>query len=677
MFYKISLRNAKRNISQYLIYFITLVIAAACFYVVLAIESQDVIRFLKTFESHGVNKLLLYIQIIFAACLIIMFFLIVFANHFLIRRRKKEIGVYMMLGMKQSKVFWMLILEGMITSLLALISGLFIGIILSDFISLLSARIFEIQIIGHTFTVSRTAVLETSVGFMIIQIIAIFLQSFSVYRLELANLLYGDTKKKKLKEKTPNFCKLILITGIITLSIAYFNILKYGLLNIPFQILIISIILGFYGTMAVFYGITNLIVNFSKRKKVKYFKGLNAFTSRQIYEQVAGRYLSLGIISLLLFLSISMLSFGCSMALNNEAKKANKLNVFDLTIREYSGREKFIENILNSPEISPYVDSPTVVELGLADLDKFNFDLTDFSNKLMKENNYSKNSIYWSGYIIKGSAYDKALKLAGKEGLNLKTGEIGIYNDANFSCNYNSLEKAIKKNPIIKINNKDYKLVGQVNQTNLVTDTFITISLSFIMNDEDFNKYVDQKNINRFLSFALPKNVVEEEGKIAPTQHILDTFKSKNLDCESSLQSYSRQLFIAIASSYTLIYLGIILLLVTGTVLALQFITEIRDNKIRYQILTDIGASSIQMKKSLYKQIRLYFLLPLSVAMLSGVVAIIELSQLIAVRGFNINNILMETFFAVIILMLIYGLYYMAVRKSASKIIDLMEQRHI
>ena len=97
MFYKISLRNAKRNISQYLIYFITLVIAAASFYVVLAIDSQDVITFLKVFESTAVNKLLIYIQIIFIACLVLMFFLIVFANKFLIKRRRKEMGVYMMM----------------------------------------------------------------------------------------------------------------------------------------------------------------------------------------------------------------------------------------------------------------------------------------------------------------------------------------------------------------------------------------------------------------------------------------------------------------------------------------------------------------------------------------------------------------------------------------------------
>ena len=674
MFHKISLRNAKRNISQYLIYFVTLVIAAASFYVVLAIDSQDVITFLKVFESTAVNKLLIYIQIIFIACLVLMFFLIVFANKFLIKRRRKEMGVYMMMGMKQSKVFSLLILEGMITSIFALLTGLIIGIILSDFISLLSAKIFAVDIIGHKFMISPKAILMTTVGFMIIQLIAIFIQSLFIYRLELAELLYGNTKKKKAKEKNLVLCILVLISGAISLAIAYFTVIKYGLIYIPIKKLIISVLLGFYGTMAVFYGLTNLIGSLGRRNKSKYYSGLNAFTSRQIHEQVAGRFIGMGLISLLLFLSITMISNGCSVALSNEAKNKNSVNVFDFTLQYNDYSDINLDNLLKSSEVSPYVDNVILTEVGRSHDKNHNFDLSELYKITSTMPNENQN-LTWSDYIIKSSSYDKVLALAGKKQLNLKPGEIGIYNDPNFSYSKDLLDKALKMNTEIKIDNEPYKLVGEVNDTNFVTDTIITISLGLIMNDEDYDKLVDNNNIDSYLNFTLPKDLVKEEGKVGPTQYLRDYFMSLGLSPKTSLESYSRQLFMTISSSYTLIYMGIIFLIITGTVLALQFITEIRDNKIRYQTLTDVGASEIQMKKSIHKQITLFFILPLFQAIISSSVAIKCLSDVVSSRGFDIKYILIQTIFTSIILLLIYGLYYLSVRKSADKIIDSLKQR--
>lgn len=369
-----------------------------------------------------------------------------------------------------------------------------------------------------------------------------------------------------------------------------------------------------------------------------------------------------------------MISNGCSVALSNEAKNKNNVNVFDFTLQYNDYSDINLDNLLKSSEVSPYVDNVILTEVGRLDDKSHNFDLSELYKITSTRPNENQN-LTWSDYIIKSSSYDKVLALGGKKQLNLKPGEIGIYNDPNFSHSKDLLDKALKMNTEIKIDNETYKLVGDVNDTNFVTDTIITISLGLIMNDEDYDKLVDNNNIDSYLNFTLPKDLVKEDGKVSPTQYLRDYFINLGLSPKTSLESYSRQLFMTISSSYTLIYMGIIFLIITGTVLALQFITEIRDNKIRYQTLTDVGASEIQMKKSIHKQIALFFILPLFQAIISSSVAIKCLSDVVSSRGFDIKYILIQTIFTAIILLLIYGLYYLSVRKSADKIIDSLKQR--
>lgn len=659
MFYKIALRNAKRNINQYLIYFMTLIMAAASFYVVLSIEAQDVMRFLKTFESDAVGKLLIYIQIIFFACLILMFFLIMFANKFLIRRRKKEMGVYLMMGLTRGKILLMLVLEGIITSLAALIAGLIIGIVLSDFISLISAKIFTVDIIGHKFIISTTAILETSLGFMVIELISITLESFSIYKSQVHSLLYDDTKKKKLKERSPKIAALVLVTGIASLLTAYGLIISFGFLEIDFKYLLISVVLGFYGTMAVVYGTTALTGTKEHRNRSRYFKGLNAFTSRQIHGQVAGRFQSLGFISLLLFLSITMLSYGCSMAMTSEAKMEYKYNVFDFTLADFMNDPALIEDCLSSPEVAPYVDSLAEMEVGNYDNDSHDIVMGTYADK------------YWSEYLISESSYNEVLKAAGQPTLDLKEGEAALYNDV--GSGYNSNKGA---GPIT-IDGKPFTVVGDVYNYDLVTDRFITIYTGLILRDEDFNKYVSPSNINVFYNFKLPDTAVKSRGKIAVTEELMTILDKTGLAYETSLQGFARQLFMTISTSYTLVYMGIIFMMVTGTLLALQFITELRDNKIRYQTLTDLGATQDQMRKSVYSQIKLYFLIPLVPALSSSTAGVIGLTRVVAVRGFDTISIVITTLVAVVLLLLVYGVYFLAVRKSGKDLIGSLERRII
>ena len=106
MFFNIAWRNAKRNRSENLIYFLTMITAVAAFYIMLSLEKQDVIRFLAEIESDAVNRLLTTMMpAVYLCALLFVFFLVTFANKYQLECRSKELGLYLLFGRKKRGAF--------------------------------------------------------------------------------------------------------------------------------------------------------------------------------------------------------------------------------------------------------------------------------------------------------------------------------------------------------------------------------------------------------------------------------------------------------------------------------------------------------------------------------------------------------------------------------------------
>ena len=176
MFFNLAWRNSKRNRSENLIYFLTMVTAVATFYIVLSLGSQDVMRFLEEIESDAVNRLLtMLMPTVYLFSLLFVFFLVIFANKYQLECRSRELGLYLMFGMTKRHLFIQIMAEGLITSLLALLGGLICGGFLSEVISLATARLVGRGIIAHQSSFSVSAVLLTTLGFLMIQVVALFI----------------------------------------------------------------------------------------------------------------------------------------------------------------------------------------------------------------------------------------------------------------------------------------------------------------------------------------------------------------------------------------------------------------------------------------------------------------------------------------------------------------------
>ena len=172
MFFELIRRNSRRSRKENGLFFAMLLIAIIAFYIILSLSRQDIMLFLREMESDAVNRLLSLIPVFYVMTLVILFFLIYFASKFQLERRRHEFGMYLMMGMTRNRLFLLLLAEDVGSSLVALLIGLPAGVLLSEVISLVTARLAGLGIIGHQFTLSLQAVLLTAAGFFAIKFAA-------------------------------------------------------------------------------------------------------------------------------------------------------------------------------------------------------------------------------------------------------------------------------------------------------------------------------------------------------------------------------------------------------------------------------------------------------------------------------------------------------------------------
>lgn len=309
MFFKLVSRNSKRNRKENGLFFSSLLASIVAFYMILSLENQDVMIFLSKMESDAVNKLMALIPIFYGMALFILFFLIYYASKFQLERRKHEFGVYLMMGMHRKKLFFMLLAEDIRNSVILLAVGLPVSVLLSELISLITARFVGIGIVGHQITFSLQAIVWTAGGFLLIKFAAFLILSGKISRQEIDSLLVEMPEGEK-EQKPAYFYAVSLIVGIICLVIAYWQVIVRGAW---FRIrqMEIAVLFGLIGTAALFWGLrfpVGLAVKNGKKDRK-----LHVFNFRQIEETVIHRSNTLAVCSLLILAALCC--FGSGMAI--------------------------------------------------------------------------------------------------------------------------------------------------------------------------------------------------------------------------------------------------------------------------------------------------------------------------------------------------------------------------
>lgn len=685
MLFKLSIKNMRKTIKDFAIYFLTLVLGVAIFYMFNSLDSQEAMMQVSSSTRELIKLMITMLGFVSVFVAVILGLLIVYANNFLINRRKKEFGTYMMLGMSKGQISRILLIETIFVGIISLIVGLVIGVFASQFMSVLVGKLFAADMSKFEFVFSKDACIKTCIYFAVMYIAVMIFNTFTISRYKLINLLNASKKNEQIKIKNLWVCILVFIIGVVILGYAYYKVTG-GVNELSTADTILPIILmGIVGTILVFWSVSGFILKLVQLRKNIYLKDVNMFVLRQLHNKINTTVVSMSIICLMLFMTITILS--SALSLNNTMRKdLEDTTPVDLNLYKTANLPE--NEKMSKAQIED--SRKTMIQT----LEDNGFDMTKLKD-VVEIPIYATNELTWrdtlspvydevkqqfpnllyetAEEIVKVSDYNKIARLYGNIEYKLKDDEYIILCD--FDNMKNLRNKALKADSTITIAGKEYKTKYDECQNGYIYMAGSHINNGIILVPDNCNLTEDMKE-ETFLAAnynATTEEEKEEIEKICTGETVSDF--SKNLEnkditidgmtkiaiIESSLGVSTIVLFIAI-------YLGIIFLIASSAILALKQLTESSDNKQRYAILRKIGADEKMINEALFKQIGIFFLMPLVLAIIHSIFGIQFVMTIMSVLA-DAKELLPSAIATAVIIGVIYGAYFMATYLGSKNII--------
>lgn len=668
MFFELVSRNSKRNRKENSLLFSSLFISIIAFYLILSLSNQEVMLFLAEMESDAVNRLFQLIPAFYGMTLVILFFLIYFASKYQLESRKHELGMYLMLGMRRYKLFFLLLTEDIRNSMAALAAGLPIAILISELISLITAKLVGIGIIGHRFSISTEAIVLTVAGFLVIKLVAFLILSGRIVHQEVGDLL--AEKAEGSKRQFPAVVYLIsFMLGILLLGLAYFLAIG-GAAWFDFKLMAVTLAAGLIGTLLIFFGLRFVMNSIAKNKG----KGhrLHTFIFRQLQEIVIRKSNVMAVSSLLILAALCC--FGSGVAITGYYGESEP-HIIDYTFPEGEETET-IQAQLETNELTELFGSVVEIQVGSIRVD----DRADAwsmravleqVNRLpeSREKDVLMNQLGYvdSPYLLSLSGYNQLLALAQQPKLSLGEQEAAVYRDSEWTTETRTklLNQILTAKPEVTIAGEDFHLSGTVQSTNLVVDRSITLSFALIVPDAVFERMTAGEH-STYINAVLSEEQTKEKSLMQAFMDVNARLNQAGIVYESYLQNMGRQLFYIVAASYITIYLAIVFLVIANTVIGIQFLTQLRRTKRRYQTLIRIGASYQSLCDSVRKQMNWFFGVPVGVAAISSVFGIRALfaGLLSPVNDINIAMLMFSALAMMLLLCVVEYIYMKVVVKS-------------
>ena len=666
MLFKLSLKNISKSIKDYAIYFFTLILGVAIFYVFNAIGDQTVMMKVSSTTAEIIKLMTNILSGVSVFVSIILAFLIVYASRFLIKRRNKEFGVYLTLGMSKKKISLILFIETLIIGIVSLVVGLVIGFLLSQLMSILVANMFEADLTRFQFVFSTNACIKTLIYFSIMYFVVMIFNTINISKCKLIDLMHSNKKSEKIKLKNPLFCTIVFIISCIALGFAYYQVTGGIEKMTNANSIFVPIGVGAISTFFVFWSLSGLLLKIFISMKNTYYKGLNSFTLRQFSSKINTMTFSVTIICLMLFITICVLSSALSM------KNSLNKNFIDFSPRDIELSKRCNVNQEES-DITDIQKENLKLSIEEA-FKKFGF---DFNSNLK---NIVKFSLYYDDNVTLKSTLGSYHEIANKQYpfLNYSDYIILVKNsDYNNIADSFHLEK-------VKLEDNEYVVVGNYSSIINIKNEALERNTKITINQKDYYpKY--KKAINGFYEMGsqeteagfivLPDNALKDEQKIR--NQIIADYNGNPDDIESTINSITknnqfyidygitintkkdiREASIGLGAVVTFLglYLGIIFLISCAAILALKELSESSDNVEKFKMLRRIGVDEAMINKALFRQIGIFFMFPLILASIHSVFGIMFCNNILKTMGVNFN--LKSVIITALFIIFIYGGYF-------------------
>lgn len=666
----------KKSMSDYAVYFVTLIIGISVFYVFNAISDQTVM--IKIFKNEYDILDLMKNTLSVASVIVsgVLAFLIVYASSFLMKRRKKEFGIYMLLGMGKKKIAGVLMAETVIIGMFSLLVGMGLGIILSQGMSVLVASLFEADMSKFTFDVSVEAIGKTVVYFLIMYVLVLVLDIFVVGKSRLINLLNAERKSQKNIARNPWICSVVFLVAAVVLGHAYWTMTANVEQLTKTSQIITQIVKGIIATFLIFWSLSGLLIFLAKLRKKSYMKGINSFTTKEISSRINTNVFAGSIICLMLFLTICI--FSSSFAINKSMNDNLRILVpADVNlVYLYDSDIPFDSELMSMDEIMREAN---------VDMDMFQdgVEATGYEYRTWEEDEEKESTVYdgdgdtdaWNvftstGTVMKISDYNKIAGIYGLEQYTLADDEYMVISNYNYAQEEYDKD-FLGKGHVIRLGGKEYHPKyteckdGFLEMSGNRAEIGYTLVPDNIPADEKLYPsrayYIANYNENY-------KKSIEKIDKYVSSDRFFEKASKQHVVVTTRTQIKERSIGLTALIVFLGLYLGIIFILASSALLSLKELSQAADSREKYQILRKIGVDEKMIHRSLFRQNLIFFGIPLLLAIIHSIFGIQVCVYIIEV--FGKTGLMFSIVFTAAVLLAIYTIYFVITYRCSRRIIS-------
>lgn len=663
MLFSLSVKNFKKSIRDYSIYFFTMILGIAVFYIFNAIETQTAMMEVTKTKAAIIDMMNGVMDGVSIFVSFILGYLIVYASRFMLKKRKMEFGVYMTLGMSRVKIAGILWMETIWMGVISLVAGLLVGTGISQFMSLMVSHLFQADVSRFVFVISWKAVVKSILYFLIIYTVVMVLNTIAISRTKLIDFMTAGRKKEKNLLKNPVVSVVIFLLAWGILGYAYYNVTA-GSENLEseFQVLA-QVLLGIVGTILVFWSFAGFFMWILGKMPKIYYKKINSFVFGELSNKLNSTVISCSVICLLMFMTICIL-FSAFARKDFKEAEAKKLAPVDISMVKDLGDGKTIEEIMEEKDISgkDFQDTLNLTTYELPEVTKGNI-VGDAVDRERFGEAYLNQQIE----LLSVSTYNQAAKKYHLPTYELEENQYLVIADMEGAVGIFNM--GLKENPELTIKGKTYYPKEKTCQDGFLMMNYDPQNMGFILVPDSVKFTEAEQKKNYFIAdYAKDTKAFREEmdeefferlnGEKSDEFSVYFTTQSSVYD--DSIGSSAMYIFLGL-------YLGICFLISGSAVLSLKMLSDAADSKEKYRILQKLGCDQKQICRGLRKQNGMVFLLPVILAAVHSVFGIQVCMEMLSI--YETKGTAPALVLTMILIGMIYGGYYLVSQFGCEKIV--------
>lgn len=629
--FDIAYKNIKRNFYNYFLYFASMIFSIMIYFTFTSIEYNTQVQMV-------VGSSISFATVFKASAIVIAIFVAIFiwySNSFFIRKRKREVALYSILGIRKRQIGTMLFYENIVMGIAALGIGILIGSLFSKLFIMLLIRLmgFSANIV---FMIPAKAVINTVIVFSIL----FFITSIHGYRLIYKFKLIELFKAENQGEKAPKTSVFTSIISVLLIGIGYWVYVR-PISSFTIFAILITLVLTVIGTFMLFSSLTLFIIKLSKKNKRRYYNGINIIGTSQLLYRIKASARTLATIAVLSAATLTAMEVSASLYYKLSVNLQENYGFTYAYASNDKALDKKVETIIAKYPENKIIDS---VDMNFAKVKGQWPDLSKTSS--------AKQDSPVDFYIISESNYDEIADIRGlKDKIKLKDNEAVVFGQIlNFTSNYDYNGRTItitENNDSLPLNIVDFK--------NLSLSNSGMMRYAVVVTDEVYKKYYTADNLFRVKGY-ITDNKKDSEGLTNELTNLLSEQLPQNNGNSLTFTSYYSEYRGGLSISGIVIFigafLGLVFLMATGSIIFFKQLSEANDDKDRYEILRKIGVTNKEIKASISKQIFMVFALPLVIGIIHSLVASTLLSKIMRV------SLTLPIIITIIAYTIIYMIYY-------------------